>query len=96
MEKDDEGYHFMIVDINRMNFGIVSIKKGLYNLRKFWGPKEFMKTLASEYALIRNANPEEAVDYVMKERKNSGSAIRRNMKYHSCLNCNQARMVFSY
>lgn len=33
----------MIVDINRMNFGIVSIKKGLYNLRKFWGPKEFMK-----------------------------------------------------
>lgn len=67
-KKDDEGYHFMIVDINRMNFGTVSIKKGLYNLRKFWGPKEFMKTLASEYALIRNTNPEEAVDYVMKER----------------------------
>ncbi len=65
---DEEGYHFMIVDINRMHFGNVSVKTGLYNLRKFWGPKEFIRTLATEYALVRNANPEKAVAYVMKER----------------------------
>lgn len=66
---DDEGFHFMIVDINRMDFGEVSVKAGLYNLRKFWGPKEFMKTLATEYALVRNTNPEDAVEYVMRERE---------------------------
>lgn len=67
-KEDEEGFHFMIVDINRMNFGEVSVKAGLYNLRKFWGPKDFMRILATEYALVRNADPEEAVAYVMKER----------------------------
>lgn len=67
-KEDEEGLHFMIVDINRMDFGEVSVKTGLYNLRKFWGPKEFMRLLVTEYALVRNANPEKAVAYVMKER----------------------------
>ena len=34
-KQDDEGFHFMLVDINRMNFGEVSIQEGLFNLRKF-------------------------------------------------------------
>ncbi len=67
-KKDEEGIHFMIVDINRMLFGEVSIKAGLYNLRKFWGPKDFMRILATEYALVRNADPEKAVAFVMRER----------------------------
>lgn len=67
-KEDEEGLHFMIVDINRMDFGEVSVKTGLYNIRKFWGPKEFMRLLVTEYALVRNANPEKAVAYVMKER----------------------------
>lgn len=67
-KEDEEGLHFMIVDINRMDFGEVSVKTGLYNLRKFWGPKVFMRLLVTEYALVRNANPEKAVAYVMKER----------------------------
>ena len=67
-KQDDEGFHFMIVDINRMKFGEIGIKEGLYNLRKFWGPKEFIRILVSEYALVRNADVDEAVGYVMKER----------------------------
>ena len=67
-KQDDEGFHFMIVDINRMKFGTISVKEGLYNLRKFWGPKEFIRILVSEYALVRNADVDEAVMYVMKER----------------------------
>lgn len=65
---NEEGYHFMIVDINRMKFGEVSVREGLYNLRKFWGPKDFMRILVSEYALLRNYNVALAVKYVMKER----------------------------
>ena len=57
-KQDEEGFHFMLVDINRMNFGPVSKKKGLYNLRRFWGPKEFTRILISEYALLRNIDTE--------------------------------------
>ena len=74
---DDEGYHFMIVDINRMKFGKVGEKEGLYNLRKFWGPKEFIRILVSEYAKVQNYNMEEAVDYVMKERAKFWTRFRK-------------------
>lgn len=67
-KQDDEGFHFMLVDINRMKFGPVSVTQGLYNLRRFWGPKKFSRILASEYALLRNADESEAVDYLLKER----------------------------
>lgn len=67
-KQDDEGFQFMLVDINRMDFGPVSIKKGLKNICRFWGPKDFIRILATEYALLRNTNVKEAVDYVMKER----------------------------
>ena len=66
--QDEEGFHFMIVDINRMKFGEIGVKEGLYNLRKFWGPKEFIRILVSEYAIVRNFDVDEAVAYVMKER----------------------------
>ncbi len=65
---EDDGYHFMLVDINRINFGPVSVKQGLYNLRKFWGPKEFSRILASEYANLRNADEKESIDFLMEKR----------------------------
>ena len=67
-KQDDEGFQFMLVDINRMKFGEVGIKEGLCNLRKFWGPKDFIRILVSEYALLRNTDVAQAVNYVMKER----------------------------
>ncbi len=67
-KQDEDGFHFSIVDINRMRFGPVSVKQGLFNLRKFWGPKDFIRILVTEYATIRNTNVDQAVDYVMGER----------------------------
>ncbi len=67
-KQDDEGFHFMIVDINRMKFGTVGMKEGLRNLSRFWGPKDFIRILVSEYALLRDCDVDEAVAYVMKER----------------------------
>lgn len=66
--QDEEGFHFMIVDINRMKFGEIDVKEGLHTLCKLWGPKNFIEILASEYALVRNYNEAKAVDYVMKKR----------------------------
>lgn len=68
-KQDNEGFHFMLVDINRMRFGTVSIKMGLKNLCRFWGPKDFTRILASEYAKVYNYNEAKAVDYVMSERR---------------------------
>ena len=66
---DDEGLHFTIVDINRMYFGQISVKKGLDNLKRFWGPKHFTELLAEEYAKVRNYNTEKAVGYTLERRK---------------------------
>ena len=67
-KQDNEGFHFSLVDINRMHFGPVSTKQGLYNLRKFWGPKDFIRILVTEYALLRNLDVDRSVEYVMRER----------------------------
>ena len=67
--KDNEGYQFTIVDINRMYFGNVSIRKGLNNMKRFWGPKLFTEILAEEYAKVRNYNSRKAVDFILKKRE---------------------------
>lgn len=76
-KQDAEGYQFMIVDINRMKFGEISVREGLYNLRKFWGPKEFIRILASEYALLRDDDVDRAVGYVMQERAKFWTKFRK-------------------
>ncbi len=67
-DKNDEGYLFTVVDINRMYFGNVSVHKGLNNMKRFWGPKLFTEILAEDYAKVRNASPQEAVNYILKKR----------------------------
>ena len=68
-KKDNEGIHFMIVDINRMHFGQISTLKGLDNMKRFWGPKHFTEILAEEYAQLKCYNTEKAVKYILKKRK---------------------------
>lgn len=65
---DDEGYHFCIVDINRMYFGKVSPKRGLLDLKKLWGPKRFIEMMVSEYARVRNVDEKWALSIVMPAR----------------------------
>lgn len=76
-KQDEEGFHFMLIDINRMRFGTVSVKEGLFNLRKLWGPKEFIRLLVTEYARVRNYPEQKAVDYVMKSRKRFWTRYQR-------------------
>lgn len=68
-KKDAEGYHFSLVDINRMYFGKVTVKRGLKNMCRLWGPKEFIIHLARTYAACRNADPDHCVSYILAERK---------------------------
>ena len=50
-KQDEEGFHFMLVDINRMDFGPVSEKKELYNLRRFWGGQRIHPYLSKRICL---------------------------------------------
>lgn len=60
---------FCLVDINRMEFGPVSLKKGCANFARLWGPKVMFQIIAREYAKARNFNEEETCQEVLKARK---------------------------
>ena len=67
-DKDDEGYHFAVVDINRMRFGTVGIQQGCATLCRMWGPKRFTELMVRSYARARGFDEEEALSITMKAR----------------------------
>ena len=75
--RDDDGYHFAVVDINRMYFGPVSERQGLLNLKKFWGPKRFTELLVREYARQRHYDEASAVSLVMDARRRFWTRYQR-------------------
>lgn len=68
-DKIDGEYHFMLVDINRMSFGKISIDMGCANFARLWGQKAFFELLAREYARARNTDEQYCVDKVLAHRK---------------------------
>lgn len=68
-KKDDDGYHFSIIDINRMYFGKVDIEMGCANFARLWGPKSFIQLLCREYARLRGFDEDVAVQITMKHRR---------------------------
>ena len=67
-DKDEQGYHFAVVDINRMRFGKVSMQQGCATLCRLWGPKRLTELVASSYAAARNFDEEETVHLTMQAR----------------------------
>lgn len=62
------GFRFSIIDINRMSFGQVGMKKGCENFKRIWGPKRFMQLVAEHYARERGFDVSRTVELVMKYR----------------------------
>jgi serine/threonine protein kinase len=48
---------FCLVDVNRMSFGPVSLRKGCAAFASLWGPGPMFALIADEYARIRRADP---------------------------------------
>ena len=67
-DKDEQGYHFAVVDINRMRFGPVSMADGARSFARLWGPKRFIQLLVEEYARQRGFDPAACLDIAMKAR----------------------------
>ena len=67
-DKDEQGYHFAVVDINRMHFGKVSMEQGCATLCRLWGPKRLTELVARSYAAARSFDEEQAVTLTMQAR----------------------------
>lgn len=76
---DQQGgeYHFLIVDINRLYFGPVSLRKGCRNFARLWGPKSFFITIVRTYARCRHFDEELALRVALCERKRFWKRISR-------------------
>lgn len=67
-ETTGNGTSFCLVDINRMEFGPVSLQKGCANFARLWGKKDMFLLLATEYAKSRNYDIEECIRLVLEYR----------------------------
>ena len=67
-DKADGEYHFSLIDINRMSFGPVDIKRGCANFARLWGSKELYELITKEYAKARGFNEEECLKLVFQAR----------------------------
>ena len=67
-QDDKTSFRFSIVDINRMEFGLVDIVKGCANFARLWGQPEWFVQLASDYAAARGADPQECIRLVLEAR----------------------------
>lgn len=57
---------FCIVDINRMQFGPISPRKGCYNFARLWGKEDFFRIIAEYYADARKLDREQCLEWVLK------------------------------
>ena len=64
----DGKWKFSIVDINRMEFGTVSIEKGCRNFARLWGQPDFFRFIAGEYARARHADEQQCIKWVLQAR----------------------------
>lgn len=68
-DRIDGKFHFMLVDINRMTFGKISVDMGCANFARLWGQRAFFELLASEYARARCADEKYCTERVLAFRK---------------------------
>ncbi len=62
-------WQFAFVDINRMSFSPVSIKKGCRNFARLWGQLDFFRVIAEEYAQARGSDAAECFETIRKARR---------------------------
>ena len=73
----DGSIRFCLVDINRMYFGRVSVKKGCASFARLWGQEAMFRLLAESYAEARGANAAQCVRRTLRCRKRFWKAYAR-------------------
>ena len=61
----NEGIRFSLIDINRMRFGEVPLKKGCANFARLWGQEAAFHMMAASYAKVRRFDPAVCLRWVL-------------------------------
>lgn len=82
VKKNDEGYAFSLVDINRMKFRPISGYEGLENFNKLWFNEEDLSTIAKTYAKTAGLDEQKAItEILMHDRKLKNKVeLKRKLK----------------
>lgn len=64
--KDDSGYNFYLIDLNRMRFQTMIFDKRMHNFRRLWLSKTMIKVIAETYAKLYNKSYQETHDLMLK------------------------------
>jgi len=66
IKKEDNKYIFKIVDINRMQFKILSLEDRLRNFAKLWAKDDDLKTIVIEYSKLINEDEQKCLEIALK------------------------------
>lgn len=66
--KNKEHIEFCLVDLNRMHFGRVSVRRGCENFARLWGGKLMFRLLAEAYAEARGADAAQCTAWMLAAR----------------------------
>ena len=64
-EKNQEQISFCLLDINRMSFAPVSLKKGCANFARLWGREAAFHLMAETYAATRGFEKDECLRWIL-------------------------------
>lgn len=73
----DDEWRFSMVDINRMQFRKVDVRRGCLNFARLWGQPGFFHILAGAYADARGADPAECLRWINEGRRKYMSAFKK-------------------
>lgn len=80
-EKLADGYHFSLVDLNRMKFQRILQKKGCQNFERLRGNDDFFRLLAETYARERGFDEADCTQLVLKVKNKSILHFHRKSEF---------------
>jgi len=78
ISREEDGYAFSLVDINRMQFRSVSAYEGLENFNKMWFDEASLTAIAKAYAELAGLDETRAIEEILEhDRKLKAHVLRR-------------------
>ncbi|MDX4050973.1 MULTISPECIES: protein kinase family protein [Arcobacteraceae] len=79
-KKDSGIYDFYLVDINRMQFCNIDIKKAMLNFNKFWSDEPTLKFIAKEYSTLSGYDEQECISLILHYDTKLKNFVQRRRK----------------
>ena len=78
---ENNTYDFYLIDLNRMRFETMSLKKRMHNFRRMWLSKKMVRIMATQYAILYNVPFAKVHDLMLSYSKEfQGKANKRKLR----------------